>query len=296
MLESTTTPQDEQTEVGSYFVANYPPFSVWTPEAVATDARAALHQAPVPGTPLGLYMHIPFCRKRCHFCYFRVYTDKNANEVQDYLDVVAREWDLYKPLPAIVFVHGGGWQNGDKAGGSGLRNFVQTGNYVGFSVGYRLSGEATWPAQIHDCKAAIRWVRANAEKYWFDPERIGVWGTSAGGHGFGEQRNADCEFPADTQSGQQSVQGKVPEAGGERGEARENGVEQDGDEHRLGAAPAVAEHAEEQTAARPADQKQARGMATRHQRETVLHWAPSWTEAYWFGFASNFFLHPALQK
>ena len=54
----------EQTEVGSYFVANYPPFSVWTPEAVAAEALPALQRAAVPGTPLGLYLHIPFCRKR----------------------------------------------------------------------------------------------------------------------------------------------------------------------------------------------------------------------------------------
>ncbi len=101
MLESTTSPQDEQTEVGSYFVANYPPFSVWTNDAVATDAREALNRAPVPGTPLGLYMHIPFCRKRCHFCYFRVYTDKNAKEVQSYLDLLVREWELYAATPAI---------------------------------------------------------------------------------------------------------------------------------------------------------------------------------------------------
>ena len=48
----------------------------------------ALDAPPVPGVPLGLYLHIPFCRKRCHFCYFRVYTDKNAQEVDDYLDVL----------------------------------------------------------------------------------------------------------------------------------------------------------------------------------------------------------------
>ena len=59
---------------------------------------------------------------------------------------------------------------------------MATGQYVGASVGYRLSGEAIWPAQIHDCKAAIRWLRANAEKYSIDPQRIGVWGGSAGGH------------------------------------------------------------------------------------------------------------------
>ena len=62
----------EQTEVGSYFVANYPPFSVWTADAVAAEARPALATPPAPGVPLGLYLHIPFCRNRCHFSYFRV--------------------------------------------------------------------------------------------------------------------------------------------------------------------------------------------------------------------------------
>ena len=63
--------------------------------------------------PLGVYLHIPFCRKRCHFCYFRVYTDKNAQEVGAYLDVLAREWELYSRLPVfaerpIDFVYFGG--------------------------------------------------------------------------------------------------------------------------------------------------------------------------------------------
>jgi oxygen-independent coproporphyrinogen-3 oxidase len=102
----------DQTEVGNYFIANYPPFSVWTKAAVDVDARPAL--ASLPGSvPLGLYLHIPFCRKRCHFCYFRVYTDKNASEVQTYLDVLAREWELYNRQPAIAgrplnFVYFGG--------------------------------------------------------------------------------------------------------------------------------------------------------------------------------------------
>ena len=91
----------DQTDVGSYFVATYPPFSVWSHDAVARDARPALESPPAPGVPLGLYLHIPFCRKRCHFCYFRVYTDKNAQEVGQYLDVLAREWELYGRLPAI---------------------------------------------------------------------------------------------------------------------------------------------------------------------------------------------------
>jgi len=103
----------DQTDVGSYFVATYPPFSVWSEEAVQRDALTALARPPDPSVPLGLYLHIPFCRKRCHFCYFRVYTDKNASEVGQYLDTLAREWELYGRFPAIAgrpldFVYFGG--------------------------------------------------------------------------------------------------------------------------------------------------------------------------------------------
>jgi hypothetical protein len=79
------------------------------------------------------------------------------------------------PLPVIVLIHGGGWQNGDKRSGAPQAvPLVRTGRYAAVSIGYRLSGEATWPAQIHDCKAAIRWIRANVEKCNLDHERIGV--------------------------------------------------------------------------------------------------------------------------
>ncbi len=113
MADRLTVIQPEKTEVGSYFVATYPPFSVWSADAVARDAMPALNAPPQAGVPLGLYVHIPFCRKRCHFCYFRVYTDKNAQEVQDYLDVLASEWDLWRELPAVAgrpldFVYFGG--------------------------------------------------------------------------------------------------------------------------------------------------------------------------------------------
>jgi len=112
MADSSPTGLAEP-EVGSYFVATYPPFSVWSPEAVERDAKPALGSAPDPSTPLGLYLHIPFCRKRCHFCYFRVYTDKNAQEIGRYLDVLAREWEMYARQPAIEgrplnFVYFGG--------------------------------------------------------------------------------------------------------------------------------------------------------------------------------------------
>lgn len=88
-----------------------------------------------------------------------------------------------KPLPVIVFIHGGGWRGGDKNGGIGnVGRFVESGEYAGASIGYRLTNEAQWPAQIHDCKAAIRWIKAHAKEYNLDATKIGVWGTSAGGH------------------------------------------------------------------------------------------------------------------
>jgi len=85
------------------------------------------------------------------------------------------------PLPVIVWVHGGGWRGGSKNAGSRARPMLDRG-YAVVDVGYRLSGEAIFPAQVEDCKAAVRWVRANAAKYSFDPDRIGAWGSSAGGH------------------------------------------------------------------------------------------------------------------
>jgi acetyl esterase/lipase len=98
--------------------------------------------------------------------------------------------DLFRPkdqgdqvLPAVVVIHGGGWETGSKESMHALAaSFAATGNYVSVSIGYRLTGEAIWPAQIHDCKAAIRWVRANADRYKIDPQRIGATGHSAGGH------------------------------------------------------------------------------------------------------------------
>lgn len=95
-----------KTEVGSYFISNYPPFSQWTPEAL-TDVQQALHSPPkiAPGqtevAPLGLYLHIPFCRKRCKFCYFRVYTDKTAGDVETYVSALSREIELVSQLEVM---------------------------------------------------------------------------------------------------------------------------------------------------------------------------------------------------
>ena len=89
--------------------------------------------------------------------------------------------DTSSPLPVVIWVHGGGWRGGSKGNGGRALNMTTRGFAV-VDVEYRLSGEALFPAQIEDCKTAVRWVRANAKKYNLDPDRIGAWGSSAGGH------------------------------------------------------------------------------------------------------------------
>src|SRR3990172_4171305 len=120
VLNATGVHEQPTTEVGSYFVSNYPPYSVWSAEHVPTALRALdspvedrRHTAPGSGSGLGLYIHIPFCRKRCKFCYFRVYTDKNSDNVDVYLDALAREAALYAERAALQgrswdFVYFGG--------------------------------------------------------------------------------------------------------------------------------------------------------------------------------------------
>lgn len=91
--------ESTKTDVGSYFIANYPPFSQWTREGLP-EVRRAL-ESPPRDVPLGLYLHIPFCRKRCKFCYFRVYTDKNAADVERYVAALSAEIELVSRLPVM---------------------------------------------------------------------------------------------------------------------------------------------------------------------------------------------------
>src|SRR6267154_162896 len=99
-------PVEKETTVGNYFVSNYPPFSFWKPEyrdeilkAIERPPKAG--GSPAAATPLGVYVHIPFCRKRCHFCYFKVYTDKDSASIRNYIEAVLQEFALYADKPFV---------------------------------------------------------------------------------------------------------------------------------------------------------------------------------------------------
>ena len=116
MTENTFIKPDretkEETKVGNYFVSNYPPFSFWNEQDV--PCVESMLNSPSPGlAPLGIYYHVPFCRKRCHFCYFRVYTDKNSSDVRRYLAATMKEFQNYADAPDLKnrnpkFVYFGG--------------------------------------------------------------------------------------------------------------------------------------------------------------------------------------------
>lgn len=127
----------------------------------------AMSEAELLAEPVRFYLDVP-------------YADTDNRRQQ--LDIYIPERPSYVPMPVVVYLHGGLWREGDKAEATGrLLPLVTSGDYALVSVGYRLTNEAQWPAQLDDVKAAIRWVRARADDYGFDPQRIAVWGRGAGG-------------------------------------------------------------------------------------------------------------------
>ena len=111
--------------------------------------------------------------------------------------------DVYRPKdtqtnhPAIVFIHGGGFRGGDKSQFGWHANQVIEQGYVAFSLNYRLAPKDLYPAAIDDCQRAVRWIRAHADKYGVDPDRIGAAGSSAGGHLVSMLGTCDTLHPAD---------------------------------------------------------------------------------------------------
>ena len=108
-----------------------------------------------------------------------VYSHAGGEDLQ--LDVFAPK-DAAGPLPAVVILHGGGWTKGSHDLLRPLAGILAAQGYVATSVGYRMAPRHKFPAQIHDVKCAVRWLRANADRYQIDRQRIGVLGFSAGAH------------------------------------------------------------------------------------------------------------------
>ena len=115
------------------------------------------------------------------------------------------------PTPAVLWIHGGGWERGDKSGNSGAQ-FLADAGFVTASLSYRLSGDSPFPAAVEDCKCAIRFLRASAPKYGIDPVRIGAAGSSAGGHLAELLATADQSAGLEGDGGWQNVSSKVQAA------------------------------------------------------------------------------------
>jgi acetyl esterase/lipase len=127
------------------------------------------------------------------------------------MDVFIPKHRSQVPTPAVLWIHGGGWDQGDKNGHSGAA-FLANGGFVAATLTYRLSGDSPFPAAIEDCKCAIRFLRANATKYGIDPDRIGVAGSSAGGHLAELVATTDQSAGLDGDGGWQNMSSKVQAA------------------------------------------------------------------------------------
>ena len=127
------------------------------------------------------------------------------------MDVFIPKHRNVTPTPAVLWIHGGGWERGDKSGNSGAQ-FLANAGFVTASLSYRLSDDSPFPAAVEDCKCAIRFLRANAPKYGIDPERIGAAGSSAGGHLAELLATADQTAGLEGNGGWQNVSSKVQAA------------------------------------------------------------------------------------
>lgn len=112
------------------------------------------------------------------------YATEGANHAHQKLDVLLPRSGGSAPFPVNLVLHGGGWQSGDKAlpGTTHPLTDCRANGIAIVTANYRLSGAAPWPAQIHDAKAALRWISVHGWRYLLDPRRISVWGISSGGH------------------------------------------------------------------------------------------------------------------
>lgn len=140
------TTESVKTEVGSYFISNYPPFSQWTEEGLKEVEQVL--QNPPADVPLGLYLHIPFCRKRCKFCYFKVFTDVKASDIELYVSALSREIELVSQLPVMGdrpfrFVYFGG----GTPSFLGIRQLESLGERLRASINWDKAEEVTFECE-----------------------------------------------------------------------------------------------------------------------------------------------------
>jgi acetyl esterase/lipase len=142
------------------------PVSVWAQSAVSPTNSVPTSAPAMPAPPPGIiFLHdIVIGKGGGRELHADVAYPKHGNKL----------------MPGVVYVHGGGWFTGTYTQSPILR--LAGAGYFAASIEYRLSTEAKWPAQIEDCKLGVRWMRANAATYHVDPNHIGAWGDSAGGH------------------------------------------------------------------------------------------------------------------
>jgi acetyl esterase/lipase len=176
--------------------AGNPPPNGGAPGAAAPGAGARGNRGPNMGTPVG--KELVFADFKPSALTQQYPANVEANFYVTYATLTGYrplKLDIYRvpnagPKPAVVFVHGGSYVGGDPRDdrsalygeNDAFMAYVASRGYVVFAVRYRLADEAKWPAQLVDVKAAIRWIRGNASQYGVDPQRVAVWGESAGGH------------------------------------------------------------------------------------------------------------------
>jgi acetyl esterase/lipase len=131
--------------------------------------QPAPHEPPTGGSEIQVLRGLEYAR-----------VDVHGDQKQLLLDLYLPPEGMPRPLPLLIYIHGGGWMDGSREDCPG--NFVAERGFAIACVDYRLSHEAHFPAQIHDVKAAVRWLRVHADFYHLDPGRFGAWGDSAGGH------------------------------------------------------------------------------------------------------------------
>ena len=135
------------------------------PTATATDAFAESEEVMAQTTPAVRFLDVPYA------------SQSDAQKLDIYIPSGGG------PYPLVIIIHGGGFETGDKAGSNERQriNLLVRNGFAAASINYRLSGEAIYPAQIHDAKTAVRFLRSKAADYNIDPNRFGAWGGSAGG-------------------------------------------------------------------------------------------------------------------